>query len=160
MSLRVVFTGICLAAAALAAEAAVTSPSPEAAVRAAYAAEAANARGDAGASENYRERFFSRSLLRAIQTDEADAVAVNAAPGAPVDPFSDSAPHLVNLRITPVSENGGSAKVRAEFARGDGAREQLTYALIFERDEWRIDDISYGFLNGEARTLREMTAAK
>lgn len=162
MSWRVVFTGVSLAAAAIVAEAAVSSPSPEAAVRAAYAADAAALRGDAGvmADPYARERFFSRSLLKAIETDEADAVAANVAPGAPADPFSDLAPHLVDLRITPVSENGASAKVCSEFARGDGAREQLTYALVFERHEWRIDNISYRFLDGEKRTLREMTAAK
>jgi hypothetical protein len=161
--MRVVFTGICLAAAALVAESAVSSQSPEAAVSAAYAADAlALQRGGAGVIGDpaARERFFSRSLLRAIETGEMEAVTANAASRIPADPFSDSGPHLVDLRITPVSEDGASAKVLAEFARGDGAREQLTYALVFERREWRIDDISYGFLDGEKRTLREGIVAK
>ena len=42
----------------------------------------------------------------------------------------------------------------AEFARGDGARERLTYAMVYERGEWRIDDITYAMLDGESHTLR------
>ena len=52
-----------------------------------------------------------------------------------------------------------TAKVLAEFARGDGARERLTYAMVFERGEWRIDDITYAMLDGESHTLRGMLAA-
>jgi hypothetical protein len=49
--------------------------------------------------------------------------------------------------------------VLAEFARGDGARERLTYVMLFERGEWRIDDIVYSALDGESRSLRGMLAA-
>ena len=75
------------------------------------------------------------------------------------DPFSDLAPHLVALSVAPISETRDTAKVLAEFARGDGARERLTYAMLFERDEWRIDDIIYSTLDGESHTLRGMLAA-
>ncbi len=75
------------------------------------------------------------------------------------DPFSDQAPHLVALSVAPVSETHDAAKVLAEFARGDGARERLTYAMLFERGEWRIDDIVYSTLDGESHNLRGMLAA-
>ena len=41
------------------------------------------------------------------------------------DPFSDQAPHLVDLSVAPLSETHDAAKVEADFARGDGARERL-----------------------------------
>jgi hypothetical protein len=142
---------LCLASIALAAEAAIPEASPEATVRAAYAADALALRdrgvpaiSDAGVGE----KLFSRSLLRAI----------NVAPKPPADPFTDSSPHLVDLKIAPASANGGSASVVVDFARGDGARERLTYALVLERREWRIDDIAYALLDGESRTLRGMIA--
>ena len=50
-------------------------------------------------------------------------------------------------------------RVVAEFARGDGARERLTYAMLFERGEWRIDNIVYSTLDGQSHTLRGMLAA-
>jgi hypothetical protein len=142
---------LCLASIALAAEAAIPETSPEAAVRAAYAADALALRENgvpAMSDAVVGEKLFSRSLLRAI----------NVATRLPADPFSDSSPHLVDLKIAPASENGASATVVVDFARGDGARERLTYALVLERHEWRIDDIGYALLDGESRTLRGMIA--
>jgi hypothetical protein len=75
------------------------------------------------------------------------------------DPFSDEAPHLVALSIAPISETRDTARVLAEFGRGDGAREQLTYAMVLDRGEWRIDNIIYATLDGESHTLRGMLAA-
>ena len=66
---------------------------------------------------------------------------------------------MVALSVAPISENRDEAKVLAEFARGDGARERLTYAMVFERGEWRINDIVYAMLDGESHTLRGMLAA-
>ncbi|HEY6518832.1 MAG TPA: hypothetical protein VIZ19_05620, partial [Roseiarcus sp.] len=63
------------------------------------------------------------------------------------------------LRVAPISETRDAASVRAEFARGDGARERLTYAMLFERGEWRIDDIVYATLDGQSHTLRGLLAA-
>ncbi len=104
-----------------------------------------------------RARFFSRSLLRSIAADEF--IAGNASPATARDPFSDRAPHLVALSVAPISETRDAAKVLAEFARGDGARERLTYAMLYERGEWRIDDIVYSTLDGESHTLRGVLAA-
>jgi hypothetical protein len=106
-----------------------------------------------------RARFFSRSLLRSIAADELIAGTRDGPPEVIRDPFSDRAPHLVALSVAPISETRDEAKVLAEFARGDGARERLTYAMLFERGEWRIDDITYSMLDGESRTLRGMLAA-
>ena len=83
----------------------------------------------------------------------------NGPPAIARDPFSDHAPHLVALSVAPISETRDAAKVLAEFARGDGARERLTYAMLFERGEWRIDDIVYSTLDGESHNLRGMLAA-
>jgi hypothetical protein len=105
-----------------------------------------------------RARFFSRSLLRSIAAEEVTA-GLNRSAAVAGDPFSDEAPHLVALSVNPISETRDGAKVLAEFARGDGARERLTYAMLFERGEWRIDDIVYSTLDGASHTLRGMLAA-
>jgi hypothetical protein len=158
---RILVAVACLLPFALAAEAGINRHSPEAAVKAAYAADEAaiQGRGPGVMDDNtLRARFFSRSLLRSIAADEV--IAGRDAPAALVrDPFSDEAPHLVALSIAPISEARDEAKVLAEFARGDGAREQLTYTMVFERGEWRIDDIGYAMLDGENHSLRGALAA-
>ena len=159
---RILVAVACLLPFALAAEAGINRHSPEAAVKAAYAADetAIQGRGDGVMGDNtLRARFFSRSLLRSIAADEIIAGVRNGPPAALRDPFSDLAPHMVALSVAPISENRDEAKVLAEFARGDGAREQLTYAMVFERGEWRINDIVYAMLDGESHTLRGMLAA-
>jgi hypothetical protein len=161
MMKRILVAVACLVPFGLAAEAGINRHSPEEAVNAAYAADGAavQGRGAGVMSDNtLRARFFSRSLLRSIAAGE---VATSGGDASKVihDPFTDQAPHLVALSVAPISETRDSAKVLAEFARGDGAREQLTYAMLFERGEWRIDDIAYSTLDGESHTLRGMLAA-
>ena len=156
---RILAAVACLLPFALAAEAGINRHSPEAAVNAAYVADEAaiQGRGDGIMGDNtLRARFFSRSLLRSIAAEE---IIADGPPAALRDPFSDLAPHLVALSVAPISETRDAAKVLAEFARGDGARERLTYAMLFERGEWRIDDIIYSTLDGESHTLRGMLAA-
>ena len=158
---RILAAVACLLPFALAAEAGINRHSPEAAVNAAYVADEAaiQGRGDGIMGDNtLRARFFSRSLLRSIAAEEIIASGGNASPVV-LDPFTDQAPHLVALSVAPISETRDAAKVLAEFARGDGARERLTYAMLFERGEWRIDDIIYSTLDGESHTLRGMLAA-
>jgi hypothetical protein len=159
---RILAAVACLLPFALAAEAAINRHSPEAAVKAVYAADetAIQGRGAGVMGDNtLRARFFSRSLLRSIAANEIIAGVRNGPPAVLRDPFSDQAPHLVALSVAPISEARDEARVLAEFARGDGAREQLTYAMVFERGEWRIDNITYAMLDGESHTLRGMLAA-
>ena len=140
----------------LAGQAAISRHGPESVVKAAYVADLpAIERGADGVmvDPTLRARFFSRSLLRTIDFDVRQD-ALNRAAGIVSEPFSDQAPHVVDLAISPISEKGNAARVLAEFARGDGAREKLTYAMVFERGEWRIDDIAYTLLDGEGHTLR------
>jgi hypothetical protein len=156
---RIAVAVTCLLPFALAAEAEVNRNSPEEAVKAAYAADASAIQGGVpGVMDDnaLRTRFFSRSLLRSIEINERIG---NGASSSPRDPLSDEAPHLAGLSVAPVSESRSGGTVLAEFARGDGARERLTYAMRFERGEWRIDDINYATLDGESHTLRGMLAA-
>ena len=158
---RILVAVTCLLPFALAAQAGINRHSPEAAIKAAYVADDTAIQGHGPgiiADNTRRARYFSRSLLRSIAADE---VLAGRSPSPPTarDPFSDAAPHLVALKVAPISEARDAAKVLAEFARGDGAREQLTYAMLFERGEWRIDDITYATLDGESHTLRGMLAA-
>ena len=159
---RILVAAACLLPFALAAEAGINRHSPEAAVEAAYAADEAaiQGRGPGVMGDNtLRARYFSRSLLRSIAAEEVISSGHNPSPAVARDPFSDQAPHLVGLSVNPISETREAAKVLAEFARGDGARERLTYAMLFERGEWRIDDIAYATLDGASHTLRGMLAA-
>jgi hypothetical protein len=159
---RILAAVACLLPFALAAEAGINRHSPEAAVNAAYVADEAalHNHGDGIMGDNtLRARFFSRSLLRSIGAEEIIAGVRNGPPAALRDPFSDLAPHLVALSVAPISETHDAAKVHVEFARGDGAREQLTYSMLLERGEWRVDDIVYATLDGESHTLRGMLAA-
>ena len=159
---RILVGVACLLPFALAAEAGINRHSPAAAVEAAYAADdaAIQGRGAGIMGDNaLRARFFSRSLLRSIAAEEVIAGGLKLSPAIARDPFSDEAPHLVGLSVNPISETRDAAKVLAEFARGDGARERLTYAMRFERGEWRIDDINYATLDGESHTLRGLLAA-
>jgi hypothetical protein len=103
-----------LAFMALAAEAEISRTSPEAAVKAAYAADALALPGQrAGAIGDglVRGRLFSRSLLREIDADETNAPTTNAEQKFPADPFTDASPRLVDLRISPATETGSSATV-------------------------------------------------
>jgi hypothetical protein len=159
---RILAAVACLLPFALAAEAGISRHSPEAAVKAAYEADQAaiQGRGAGIMGDNVlRARFFSRSLLRSIAADELIPDTRGAAPAIVRDPFSDQAPHMAALSVAPVSESRDEAKVLAEFARGDGARERLTYHMVFERGEWRIDDIVYAMLDGQSHTLRGVLAA-
>jgi hypothetical protein len=159
---RILATVACLLPFALAAEAGINRHSPEGAVKAAYAADEAAIQGRGAGlmgDNSLRARFFSRSLLRSIAAEEIIAGVREGPPADLRDPFSDQAPHLVALSVAPISETNDAAKVLAEFARGDGARERLTYAMLFERGEWRINDITYATLDGESHTLRGLLAA-
>ena len=159
---RILVAAACLLPFGLAAEAGINRHSPEAAIEAAYVADqsAIQGRGAGIMGDNMlRARYFSRSLLRSIAAEEVIAGVRNGPPAALRDPFSDEAPHMVALSVNPISETRDAAKVLAEFARGDGARERLTYAMLFERGEWRINDISYATLDGASHTLRGMLAA-
>ena len=159
---RILVTVACLLPFGLAAEAGINRHSPDAAINAAYVADEAALKGRGAGimgDNTLRARYFSRSLLRSLAAEEIIAGVRNGPPAALRDPFSDLAPHLVALTVAPISETRDAAKVLAEFARGDGAREQLTYSMLFERGEWRIDDISYSTLDGESHTLRGVLAA-
>jgi hypothetical protein len=154
---RILAAVACLLPFALAAEAGINRHSPEAAVQAAYEADQTAIQGGGPgimADNVLRARFFSRSLLRSIAADEMVAPS-----GIVRDPFSDQAPHMAGLDIASVFEGRDEARVLAEFARGDGARERLTYHMVFERGEWRVDDIVYAMLDGQSHTLRGVLAA-
>ncbi len=159
---RILVAVACLLPFGLAAEAGINRHSPEAAVNAVYVADevALQGRGAGVMGDNtLRARFFSRSLLRSIAAGEIIASGGNvcrrlSAIRSPTRrlTLSPSAWRRFRKPTTP-------PRCCAEFARGDGAREQLTYAMLFERGEWRIDDIKYATLDGESHTLRGMLAA-
>ena len=145
----------------------------DAAIRALYAADKSfidgKGQGVMG-SKALRERFLSKSLLRAIALDERSAAKRKEPPNLEGDPFLDSQeldsqeldsqePDFKDLKVTPISQEGDRAQVLADFAR-IGGRETLTYSLVREGGAWRVDDVAYVRTDGSRETLRAELKAK
>ena len=140
----------------------------DAAIRALYAADKSfidgKGQGVMG-SKALRERFLSKSLLRAIDLDERSAAKRKEPPNLEGDPFLDSQeldsqePDFKDLKVTPISQEGDRAQVLADFAR-IGGRETLTYSLVREGGAWRVDDVAYVRTDGSRETLRAELKAK
>src|ERR1700722_4097948 len=149
---------LALALASASAAFAGETATPEGLVRDIYAAEAPFIKGTGEGimgDKAERARFFSAGLLRKIVADEAAAKKRDEAPKLEGDPFVDAQEATVNdLKISVVSAEGSKASVLADFDRGAGEREQLTYSLILEKGQWRVDDIAYARANEPASTLR------
>ena len=99
--MRILVAVACLLPFALAAEAAINRQSPDAAVKAAYAADqvAIDGHGAGVMSDNtLRARYFSRSLLRSIAANEAIADAQCAAGGRRRSPHRRGAPYRGSAR--------------------------------------------------------------
>jgi hypothetical protein len=137
---------------------------PDAFVREIYAADASSINGTGAGvmgDKTARARFFSASLLHAIEADETAAAKRNEPPTIEGDPFTDAQEStLDDLKISLISLAGTKASVLASFGRIDGTREQLTYALVLEKGHWRVDDIAYARADEPARTLRGLLAGK
>jgi Protein of unknown function (DUF3828) len=137
---------------------------PDAVIREIYAADASSINGTGAGvigDKAARARFFSSSLLRAVEANEAGAAKRNEPPAIDGDPFTDAQESsLDDLRISIVSVAGAKAGVTAGFGRLDGTREQLTYSLILEKGHWRVDDIAYARADQPPRTLRGMLGGK
>jgi hypothetical protein len=65
-----------------------------------------------------------------------------------------------DLKISVVSIDGAKASVLADFDRGGGEREKLTYSLILEKGLWRVHDIACARANEPASTLRGLFSGK
>ena len=146
------------------APAATALEAPDAVVRELYAADAPSIKGTGqgvmgkGAA---RPRFLSRALLQAFDADERAAAARKEPPTIEGDPFTDSQESgLKDLKISLLSASADKASVLADFDRGDGAREQLTYALVLEKSRWRVDDIAYARADGSKDQLRGLLHGK
>jgi hypothetical protein len=138
---------------------------PDSVVRAIYAADAPSIKGTGEGvmgDKAARARFFSAALLRIVVADEKRSAKRNQPPNLDGDPFADAQDPTVNdLKISVVSTNGAKASVLADFDRGAGTREKVTYSMVLERGLWRVDDIAYDLPGEPARTLRgELNDAK
>ena len=151
-------------AVAPAAYAAGAAPSPDGVVRDIYVADAPFIKGTGlgvMGDKAARARFFSADLLRKIRADEAAADKRKEPPTLEGDPFADAQEATVDdLKISVVAIDGAKASVLADFDRGGGEREKLTYSLVIEKGLWRVDDIAYQRANEPARTLRGLFSGK
>jgi hypothetical protein len=131
---------------------------PDAVVRAIYAADAPFIKGTGEGimgDKAAQAKFFSAALLRMIVADEKRSARRNEPPNLDGDPFVDAQEATVNdLKISVVSIAGPKASVLADFDRGEGKREKVTYSMVLERGAWRVDDIAYDLPGEPARTLR------
>jgi Protein of unknown function (DUF3828) len=132
--------------------------SPDSVVRAIYVADAPSIKGTGEGvmgDKAARAKFFTAGLLRMIVADENRSAKRNQPPNLDGDPFADAQEATVNdLKISVISVTGPKASVLADFDRGEGKREKVTYSMALERGAWRIDDIAYDLPGEPARTLR------
>jgi hypothetical protein len=148
--------------------AAAVPQSPVDTIKALYAADAPfykNTGEGVMGDEKARARFFSKALLAALRKDEADADKRGEPPTIEGDPFTDSQePGTKDFKYTQVSTTANKAVVRANFDRGDGSgREDVTYSLILEGGQWRVDDIAYKRLSdpvGPEENMRKTLGMK
>jgi hypothetical protein len=143
--LSVLLLTLAIASAAHAAE-----ETPDAIVKAIYVADAPSIKGTGlgiMGDKAARARFFSAGLLRAIAADEKAAAKRNEPPNLDGDPFADAQDPIVIAA-------DARASVLADFDRGGNKREQVTYSMVMERGQWRVDDIAYALPGEPVRTLR------
>jgi hypothetical protein len=147
-----------------ASSAALAEEAPDAVVRAIYAADAPSIKGTGeGVMGNKaaRAQFLSAALRHLIAADEKAAAKRNEPPNLDGDPFADQQDVTVkDLKISLVSTAGPKASVLADFDRGEGKREQITYSMVLERSKWRVDDIAYALPGEPPRTLRGELSGK
>jgi hypothetical protein len=131
---------------------------PDAVVRAIYAADAPFIKGTGEGimgDKKAKATFFSAALLRMIVADEKRSAKLNQPPNLDGDPFVDAQEATVSdLKISLVSADQTKASVLADFDRGEGKREKVTYSMTLERGLWRVDDIAYDLPGEPPRTLR------
>ena len=148
-----------LAATLVLATAAHAEPAtPDSAVRDIYAADAPFIKGTGEGimgDKAAKAKFFSASLLRMIVADEKRSAKRNEPPKLDGDPFVDAQEATVDdLKISLVSSDKTKASVLADFDRGGGKREKVTFSMALEHGLWRVDDIAYDLPGEPARTLR------
>jgi len=143
---------------AIASAAYAAGETPDAIVKAIYVADVPSIKGTGlgiMGDKAARARFFSAGLLRAIAADEKAAAKRNEPPNLDGDPFADAQdPIVIDLKISLVSTADARASVLADFDRGGNKREQVTYSMVMERGQWRVDDIAYALPGEPVRTLR------
>ena len=154
-----------LAVALALATAAYAEPAtPDSVVRAVYVADAPSIKGTGQGvmgDKAARAKFFSAALLRMIVADEKRSAKRNQPPNLDGDPFADAQEATVDdLKISVVSADTAKASVLADFDRGGGKREKVTYSMVLERGLWRVDDIAYDLPGEPARTLRRELSEK
>lgn len=165
------FRFVTLASALLIGTAALGAAAPQGpldTVKALYAADAPfykNTGEGVMGDDKARARFFSKAVLAALKKDEADANKRGEPPTIEGDPFTDSQePGTRDFKYTLVSATANKAVVRANFDRGDGSgREDVTYSLILEAGQWRVDDIAYKRISdpvGPEENLRKTLGMK
>ena len=135
------------------------STAPETAIKALYIADTRSILGvgeGVMGSRAAREKFFSRAALKALDADEKAAEKRGEPPTIEGDPFTDAdQPDFADLHISKLSGDDQTASVAAEFARpSEKVREKITYSLIFERGQWRINDMIWDRASGAGETLR------
>jgi hypothetical protein len=140
------------------------APPPDQVVRDIYKADQPSIKGTGlGVMDDKKAmaRFFSADLLRKLDADETAAAKRHEPPTIDGDLFADAQEATVDdLKISLVSNDGAKARVLADFDRGGGEREKITYSMILEKGLWRVDDIAYARPSEPANTLRGLLKGK
>jgi len=137
---------------------------PDEAIRALYAADAPflnNTGQGVTGSKTLMARFLSKALNKLLDDDAKAADKRGEPPTIEGDPFVDSQEGgSKDFKISVLSVNGDKAQVLANFDKDGASREDVTYSMIVERGQWRIDDIAYKRADGSAETIRQILKGK
>ena len=137
---------------------------PDEAIRALYAADAPfinNTGQGVTGSKKLMARFLSKALDKLLDDDAKAADKRGEPPTIEGDPFVDSQEGgSKDFKISVLSASADKAQVLANFDKDGVSREDVTYSLILERGQWRIDDIAYKRADGSAETIREILKGK
>lgn len=137
---------------------------PDETVRALYAADAPfinNTGQGVTGSKKLMARFLSKALDKLLDDDAKAADKRGEPPTIEGDPFVDSQEGgSKDFKISVLSASADKAQVLANFDKDGVSREDVTYSLILERGQWRIDDIAYKRADGSAETIREILKGK
>lgn len=166
--LKVLFVVVPLASAQAASGkiqiATVIHGAPDEAIRALYAADAPflnNTGQGVTGSKALMARFLSKALNKLIDDDAKAADKRGEPPTIEGDPFVDSQEGgSKDFKISVLSASADKAQVLANFDKDGASREDVTFSLILERGQWRIDDIAYKRADGSAETIREILKGK
>jgi len=157
-TLTVALLLVAVPAVAVAAAKPAATLTPDETIRSLYAADKPfidNTGQGVTGSKKLMARFLSKSLNKLLDADEKAAAKRGEPPTIEGDPFVDSQEGgSKDFKISVLSADAAKAQVLANFDKDGASREDVTFSMILEGGQWRIDDIAYKRADGSTDTIR------